>query len=112
MDIGLTEKKCLVTASNDYCPTKLKDGKKTLPSDLGTVHEEAGNIIIQQIDHMDQQDCYINVTCEDTGAFFLLCHFAIAKNGMLKFLLKFCWPRIDRMWFSSENLWYWKDKSN
>ena len=74
MDIGLTEKKFLVTTSNDHCPTKLKDGKKTLPSDLGTGHEEAGNII-QQIEHMDQQDCYINVTCEGTGAFFLLCHF-------------------------------------
>ena len=55
MDIGLTEKKFLGTTSNDHCPTKLKDGKKTVPSDLCTGHEEAGNIIIQQIDHMDQQ---------------------------------------------------------
>ena len=53
MDIGLTEKKFLGTTSNDHCPTKLKDGKKTVPSDLCTGHEEAGNIIIQQIDHMD-----------------------------------------------------------
>ena len=66
VDIGLTEKNCLVITSNDHCPTEIKDGKKTLRSDLGTGHEEDDNIIIQQINHMGQQDCSINVICEDT----------------------------------------------
>ena len=28
LNVGLTEKNCLVITSNDHCPTELKDGKK------------------------------------------------------------------------------------
>ena len=49
VDIGLTEINRLVILSNDRCPTELKDGKETLRSDLAAGHEEADNIIIQQI---------------------------------------------------------------
>ena len=54
MNIGLTEKNRLVITSNDHCPTEIKDGKKTLHSDLDEGHAEAGNIITQQINHMEQ----------------------------------------------------------
>ena len=86
MDIGLTEKNRIVITSNDHRPAELKDGKKTLPSDLGTGHEEADNHIIQQIqiNHMGQQDCTISVICEDTDVFILLCHFCNSKEWNVK----------------------------
>ena len=86
VDIGLTNKNHLVITSNDHCTTELKDGKKTLRSDLGTGHEEADNIIIQQINQMGQQGCSINVIC-DEKQMFLSCYVisAITKNGRLKF---------------------------
>ena len=84
VDIGLTEKNRLVITSNNHCPTELKDEKKTLRSDLGTGHEDGDNIIIQQTNHMGQQDCSINVICEDTDVFILLCHFCYSEEWNAK----------------------------
>ena len=84
VDIGLTEKNRLVITSNDHCPTELKDGKKILRSDLGTSHEEADNIVIQQINQMGQHDCSINAICEDTDVFILLCHFCNSEEWNAK----------------------------
>ena len=68
----------------NHCPTELKDEKKTLRSDLVTGHEESDNIIIQQTNHMGQQDCSINVMCEDTDVFILLCHFCNSEEWNAK----------------------------
>ena len=63
---------------------ELRDGKKKFRSRLATGHEEADNIIIQQINHRAQQDCSINVICEDTDDFVLLCHFCNSKEWNTK----------------------------
>ena len=87
MNIGLTEKNRLVITSNDHCPTEIKDGKKALHSDLDEGHEEAENIITQQINDMEQSDCSINVICENTDVFPYCVIFAKANifmNGFTK----------------------------
>ena len=72
----------LVIISNDHCPTEQNDGKKTLHSDLSKGHEQANNIIIQQINYMSQQNFSINVICEDV--FIVICHFYSSKEWNAK----------------------------
>ena len=55
----LREQNRLVVTSNDHCPVELIGGEKTLCPDLGTGHEEADNIIIQQVHHRAQHACSI-----------------------------------------------------
>lgn len=72
----------LVIISNGHCPTEQNDGKKTLHSDLSKGLEQANNIIIQQINYMSQQNCSINVICEDI--FIVICHFCSSKEWNAK----------------------------
>ena len=81
VDIGLAINHIVIT-SNYHCPTELKDGKKTLRSNLSEGHEEAGNVIIQQINHMGQRNCSINVICEDF--FIVICHWCKSEKWNAK----------------------------
>ena len=78
--MGVTEKNRLIITWNYHCATEPKNGKKALHSAAGTGHEDADNTIVQQTNHIGQQDCSINVICEDTDAFILLCHFCNSEE--------------------------------